>query len=339
MKAMLISCVSCCFLLFISHPIFAQVKIDGQILDQMDQPIIGATVGIVGTSIQVTSNELGVFELEAESLPVTLNFSYIGFETLSYPMSTLQSDLKIRLKPTDANIDEVVVVGYGTHSRKTLTTAISKVDGKALQDIPISTIGEGLRGKIAGARVYQSNNSPGADAVFRIRGGSSINKTNDPLVLVDGVERAFSGVNPNDVESIEVLKDAASTAIYGSRASNGVVLITTKKGKNTGGATITFDANYAFQNPESTIDFMNARDYISMVRPAVAVSPNPHYNSNSGYSASSGNDASSIYSTRYLEVGEAVPAGYSSMPDPIDPTKTLIFQDNDYQSLLFRNAA
>jgi len=338
MKAMLISCVSCCFLLFISHPIFAQVKIDGQILDQMNQPIVGATVGIEGTSIQVTSNDLGVFELETESLPVTLIFSYLGFETLSYPMSTLQSDLKIQLKPTDANIDEVVVVGYGTQSRRTLTTAISKVDGKALQDIPISTIGEGLRGKIAGARVYQSNNSPGADAVFRIRGGSSINKTNDPLVLVDGVERAFSGVNPNDVESIEVLKDAASTAIYGSRASNGVVLITTKNGKNTGTAKITFDANYAFQSPESTIDFMNARDYISMVRPAVAVSPNAHYNTNSGYSASSGNDLNSIYSTRYLQAGEAVPTGYSSMPDPLDPSKTLIFQDNDYQSLLFRNA-
>ncbi|NQD70199.1 SusC/RagA family TonB-linked outer membrane protein, partial [Sphingobacterium shayense] len=96
---------------------------------------------------------------------------------------------------------------------------------------------------------------------------------------------------------------------------------------------------YAFQSPESTIDFMNARDYIATVRPAVAVSPNPHYNFNSGYSASSGNDESSIYSGRYLEAGEAVPAGYSSMQDPLDPSKTIIFQDNDYQSLLFRNAS
>ncbi len=338
MKAMLISSLSCCLLLLISTPIFAQINLSGQISDEKSQPIKGATIGIQGSAEQASSNDQGEFTVEVERLPVTLTFSYIGFESLSYPVSSAASPLKIQLIPSAANIDEVVVVGYGTQSRRTLTTAISKVDGKALQDIPISTVGEGLKGKIAGTRVYQSNNSPGADAVFRIRGGSSINKTNDPLVLVDGVERAFSGVNPNDVESIEVLKDAASTAIYGSRASNGVVLITTKNGKNTSSARITFDANYAFQSPESKIDFMNARDYISIVRPAVAVSPHPDYNFNSGYSASTGNDATSIYSTRYLGDGEAVPAGYSSMPDPLDPSKTIIFQDNDYQSLLFRNA-
>lgn len=127
-------------------------------------------------------------------------------------------------------MDEVVVVGYGTQSRRTITSAITKVSGDALKNVPVNTIGEGLKGKIAGARLYSNNNTPGADATIRIRGGSSINKSNDPLILVDGVERAFSGINPNDIESIEVLKDAASTAIYGSRASNGVILITTKKG-------------------------------------------------------------------------------------------------------------
>jgi len=240
-------------MLLIGHPIFAQTKITGQIFDDKEQPLMGVTIGVRGGQIKVTSNESGIFEIESTTLPTTLVFSNVGFETLEYSVSTGENDLKIHLKPSDTNIDEVVVVGYGTQSRKSLTTAISKVDGKSLEDIPISTVGEGLRGKIAGARVYQSNNSPGADAVFRIRGGSSINKTNDPLVLVDGVERSFSGVNPNDVESIEVLKDAASTAIYGSRASNGVVLITTKKGKDIGGSRITFDANYAFQTPESLI--------------------------------------------------------------------------------------
>ncbi len=339
MKTMLIRCLSCCLMLLIGHPIFAQTKITGQIFDDKEQPLMGVTIGVRGGQIKVTSNESGIFEIESTTLPTTLVFSNVGFETLEYSVSTGENDLKIHLKPSDTNIDEVVVVGYGTQSRKSLTTAISKVDGKSLEDIPISTVGEGLRGKIAGARVYQSNNSPGADAVFRIRGGSSINKTNDPLVLVDGVERSFSGVNPNDVESIEVLKDAASTAIYGSRASNGVVLITTKKGKDIGGSRITFDANYAFQTPESLMDFMNSKDYISIVRPAVALSPNPQYNYNSGYSASSGNDESSIYSTRYLKEGESVPSGYLSMADPLDPTKTIIFQDNNYQSLLYRNTS
>src|SRR5690606_29312548 len=122
-------------------------------------------------------------------------------------------ELEVVLEASQANLDEVVVIGYGTQSRRTITSAITSLGGEVLQDIPISTIGEGLKGKVAGARIYSANNSPGADAVFRIRGGSSINKSNDPLVLVDGVERAFSGINPNDVESIEILKDAASTAI------------------------------------------------------------------------------------------------------------------------------
>ena len=100
----------------------------------------------------------------------------------------------------------------------------------ALKNVPVNTIGEGLKRKNCRCTtIYSNNNTPGADATIRIRGGSSINKSNDPLILVDGVERAFSGINPNDIESIEVLKDAASTAIYGSRASNGVILITTKK--------------------------------------------------------------------------------------------------------------
>lgn len=337
MKTMLISCLSCLLLLLTGYPSYSQSKITGKILDDKDQALMGVTIGIKGSQTQVTSNDLGLFEIEINSFPSTLIFSSVGYETLEQQVSAGQNNLTIQLKPSDTNIDEIVVVGYGTQSRRTLTTAISKVDGKVLENIPISTIGEGLRGKVAGARIYQSNNTPGADAVFRIRGGSSINKTNDPLVLVDGVERAFSGINPNDVESIEVLKDAASTAIYGSRASNGVVLITTKKGKDSGSARITFDANYAYQTPESLIDFMNSRDYISTVRPAVALSPNKNYNFNSGYSASSGNDLTSIYSTRYLKDGESIPAGYQSMADPLDPSKTIIFQDNDFQSLLFRN--
>src|SRR5690606_25501143 len=264
--------------------------------------------------LETTTDERGVFYINAPSNGGVLVFSTIGFETkeVTIPVS---NEVTITLAEANESLDEVVVVGYGTQSRRTLTSAITKVGGETLRDIPISTVGEGLRGKVAGARVYQSNNTPGADAVFRIRGGSSINKSNDPLVLVDGVEQAFSGINPNDVESIEILKDAASTAIYGSRASNGVVLITTKQGKLGAAPRITFDMDFAHQGPETLIDFMNARDYINTVRPAVAAGPNPHFNDASGYSASSGNDENSLYSTRFLAPGETVPAGYQSMPD------------------------
>lgn len=329
--------VSCFLLMPVAEALAQSRMLSGTVRSSQGEPIEGVTVSLKGVRAQTLTNAEGQFNLSVAGDAGLVVFSAIGFETqeLAVPQSNV---LNVTLIESHANLDEVVVIGYGTQSRRTITSAITSLGGEVLQDIPISTIGEGLKGKVAGARIYSSNNTPGADAVFRIRGGSSINKSNDPLVLVDGVERAFSGINPNDVESIEILKDAASTAIYGSRASNGVVLITTKQGKLGAAPRITFDMDFAHQGPETLIDFMNARDYINTVRPAVAAGPNAHYNNVSGYSASSGNDENSIYSTRFLAPGETVPAGYQSMPDPLDPSKTLIFQDNDYQSLMYRNA-
>ncbi|PPL04576.1 SusC/RagA family TonB-linked outer membrane protein [Parapedobacter indicus] len=310
-------------------------SVSGTVRTSAGEPVQGVTVSPSGSTAKATTDDVGAYRIDVPTAGQSLTFSAVGFETqeLAIPASNV---LDVVLAEAQTNLDEVVVVGYGTQSRRTVTSAITKVGGEVLQDIPISTVGEGLKGKVAGARVYSSNNTPGADAVFRIRGGSSINKSNDPLVLVDGVERAFSGINPNDVESIEVLKDAASTAIYGSRASNGVVLITTKQGSAAQAPRITFDVNLAHQEAETLIDFMNARDYINTVRPAVALSPTPQYNSTSGFSASTGNNESSIYSTRYLMDGESIPTGYASMPDPLDPSKTIIYQDNDFQSLMYR---
>lgn len=308
----------------------------GTVTDQQNQPLPGVTVVLKNTTMGTVTDMDGKFLLNV-SKGAVITFSFIGYETREVTVND-QNPLNVVLSVTTQGLDEVVVVGYGTQSRRTVTSAITKVDGDVLKNIPISTVGEGLKGKIAGARLYTANNTPGADPVIRIRGGSSINKSNDPLILVDGIERAFSWINPNDIESIEVLKDAASTAIYGSRASNGVVLITTKKGSKSKAPRVTFDLTLAQQEAESLIDFMNAEDYINTVRPAVALGPKSHYNSQSGYSASSGNDASSIYTTRYLNPGEAIPAGYKSMPDPLDASKTLIFQDNDFQDLIYRKA-
>lgn len=310
--------------------------ITGTITDEQGQVLPGVTVVKKGTTNGTVTNLDGKFSLNTE-VGTILSFSFIGYQSQDVIVRD-QSEINIRLIPSTQGLDEVVVVGYGTQSRRTVTSAITKVGGEVLQNIPISTVGDGLKGKIAGARLYTNNYTPGSDPIIRIRGGSSINKSNDPLILVDGIERAFSGINPNDIESVEVLKDAASTAIYGSRASNGVVLITTKKGSKSKAPRITFDMSVAHQEAESLIDFMNAEDYINTVRPAVAVGPKPQYNSQSGYSASSGNDANSIYTTRYLNAGETIPEGYKSMPDPLDPSKTLIFQDNSFQDLIYRNA-
>ena len=184
----------------------------GIVVDQNGEPIIGASILEKGTTNGVTTDLYGKFSLNVKR-GATLVISYIGYKTQE---AKADANMKITLTEDSELLDEVVVVGYGTQSRRTITSAITKVSGDALKNVPVNTIGEGLKGKIAGARLYSNNNTPGADATIRIRVGSSINKSNDPLILVDGVERAFSGINPNDIESIEVLKDAASTAIYGS---------------------------------------------------------------------------------------------------------------------------
>lgn len=323
-----------CFLFLVYSVNAQEIKISGTVVDETGLSLPGVSIIEKGTTNGTVSDIDGKFNLDVQG-DKYLVFSYIGY----FPQELkAMPNMHVTMNQAMLGLDEVVVVGYGTQSKRTVTSAITKVGGDELRNIPISTIGEGLKGKVAGARLYSNNNTPGADATIRIRGGSSINKSNDPLILVDGVERAFSGINPNDIESIEVLKDAASTAIYGSRASNGVVLITTKKGSVSKAPNITFEANVALQEASTLYNFMNAADYLSTVRPAVAVGPNAKYNWMDGYSASSGNTPTSIYSTRYLNDGESVPAGYKSMPDPLDPSKTLIFQDNNFQDEIYKQA-
>lgn len=313
-----------------------ELSVTGVVRDNTGETLPGVSVVVKGSAYGTVTNIDGIYELNVTS-GTALVFSYVGYQSLEVQVSDA-TEINVILNPSTVGLDELVVVGYGTQSRRTITSAITKVGGEVLQNVPVNTIGEGLKGKISGTRIYSNNNTPGEDATIRIRGGSSINKSNEPLILVDGVERSFSGINPNDIESIEVLKDASSTAIYGSRASNGVVLITTKKGSLSLAPSITFEANMALQEAGMLYNFMNARDYLNIVRPAVAVGPNARYNSMDGYSASSGNTPTSIYSSRYLGEGETVPAGYHSMPDPLDPTKTLIFQDNNFQDEIYKQA-
>ena len=314
---------------------FAQntTTVTGFVIDDNGNVLPGVTVTPKGKGPGVITNNEGKFVITIPN-NTKLQFTYIGFD--SKEVLPNGKVMNVQLRPSSVSLQETVVVGYGSQSRKTLTTSISKLNGDKVEGLPISTLGEGLKGKLSGTRFYSTNNSPGQDVTIRIRGGSSINKSNDPLILVDGIERPMSGISSNDIKSIEVLKDAASTAIYGSRASNGVVLITTKNGLANQAPIITFEATLATQSAETKYDFMNARDYINIVRPAVAKGPNKHFNDKDGYSASSGNSESSIYSTRYLGIGESIPNGYESMPDPLDPTKTLIFQNNDWQSEIYK---
>ncbi|MCK4678959.1 MAG: TonB-dependent receptor [Bacteroidales bacterium] len=313
-----------------------KVTISGTVKDENGETLPGTTILEKGTNNGTITNAEGNYSISVEQGAV-LVISFVGMETQEVSIGN-QTTIDIVLIQAAIGLDEVVAIGYGSQSRRFLTTSIAKVDGDVLENIPISSVGEGLKGKVPGVRIYSNNTAPGADPIIRIRGGSSINKSNAPLILIDGVELNLSDINPHDIESIEVLKDAASTAIYGSRASNGVILVTTKRGTLNKAPRITFQTSLARQEIERFYNFLNAAEYLSLTRPLVAESPFPERNDISGYSASSGNDENSVYTTRFLQPGESVPEGWESMPDPLDPSKTLIFKDSDMKSILFNPA-
>ncbi|MBQ3820952.1 MAG: SusC/RagA family TonB-linked outer membrane protein, partial [Bacteroidales bacterium] len=305
--------------------------VSGRVVDSNGDPLPGAGVMIKGTTKGTTTDADGRFSLPVAS-NASLEFSFIGYATQVVPVGG-RSTVNVTLSDDQNVLDDVVVVGYGTQSRKTLSTSISKVDGDKLMDAPVSTVGDALKGKVTGLRIASNNNLPGESPRFLIRGGSSINRSNDPLFLVDGVERGIDDLNPNDIESIEVLKDAASAAIYGSRASNGVILVTTKKGNAFKQPQVVFDAQVGFTSPARTWKMANATEFLTIVRPAAQMGPNAPLVLNGANGAGIGNtEASSTYSTRYLTPGEEVPAGYLTMADPIDPTKTIIYSDHNWQN-------
>ena len=328
-------------------------KITGVVIDDFGEPIIGATVRVKNAQNGAVTDVNGRYSVNATK-NATLVFSFIGYRTQEVAVKG-RTTVNVTLKEDSQMLEETVVIGYGAVPKRDLTGSVSSLKSEDLLKTNPVSVNQGLQGKMAGVNVSQSDGAPGAGINIQIRGANSFTTSTEPLYVVDGMpysmgegrttdygmkqsNNPLSTISPQDILSIEVLKDAASTAIYGSRASNGVILITTKKGSANQAPRITFEANLALQQAETLYNFMNAEDYINTVRPAVALGPKSHYNFMDGYSASSGNTESSIYSTRYLKEGESIPAGYKSMPDPLDPTKTLIFQDNNFQDEIYKNA-
>ena len=238
--------------------------VTGAVRDAKGEPVIGATVIVKGTAIGATSGADGRYSIQAGP-DATLEFSFIGYKKQEVPVGT-RSAIDVVLEEDALMVDDVVVIGYGTQSRRTITAAVSKVDGEKLAGAPVNSIGDALKGRVGGVRVSSADNQPGSDPVFLIRGGSSINQSNAPIIIIDGVNREMTGLNPNDIESIEVLKDAASAGIYGARASNGVILITTKKGSMARGPQVTFEAQAAWTSPAVRFDLMDGGDYLRTMR-------------------------------------------------------------------------
>lgn len=237
------------------------IDVTGRITGEDGEPLPGASVAVKGTTTGTVTNEKGEFKI---NVPVgtVLVISYVGYTSQEITVANEQP-LVIALKPAVNNRDEIVVVGYGTVKKSDLTGSISQVKSKDITSYPSTNIMQALSGRAAGVRVMQNNGAPGGSISVRIRGVNSIMGGNEPLYVIDGFP--FSG-NPtflqnSDIESIEILKDASSAAIYGSRGANGIVLITTKSGRRSDRTTVDFDAGYTVQSVSKKMKLLNAREY------------------------------------------------------------------------------
>ena len=249
--------------------------IKGIIYDEQGETIIGASVLIKGEETGTTSDMDGKFSLEAPQ-GATLVISYIGYHPQEIKVRK-RGTLNIILKEDNQLLEEVVVVGYGTVKKSDLTGSVSGVSTRQFRNQPVKRVENILQGRTPGVEVTATSGVPGAGMKVRVRGTTSINKSSDPLYVIDGIisSSGLDGLNPSDIQSMEVLKDASSTAIYGSRGSNGVILITTKGGSE-GKASITFDASIGLSTVRKQYDLLNAYEYataLNDIRSSSTISP------------------------------------------------------------------
>ncbi|MFT3680118.1 MAG: TonB-dependent receptor [Ferruginibacter sp.] len=279
----LLSVTGIFFLGFISPSIAQDVTtIHGQIIEaRTKSPLAGASIGIKGTTNDVLSENNGNFKLvTAKKIPFTIIVSFVGYETQEVAVINTEN-LSVQLAESASKLNEVVVVGYGSQKRSQLTGSVASIP-KAVLNQPAVSFDNFLQGSVAGVAVTQNSSQPGATATIRVRGGNSLLFGNDPLYVIDGFitynnnnyintgaatgpsVNALSTINPSDIESIEVLKDAAATAIYGSRGANGVVLITTRRGKK-GSSTVNYNVYAGTQRISRKLELLNGGEWASLV--------------------------------------------------------------------------
>ena len=267
---------------------YAQFTASGQILDETNEPLIGASVLIQGTDVGTTTDVDGNFSLEVPGQSATLVISYLGFTTQELDVTANSGTLAITMAEESTVLNEVVIVGYGETTKEKLTGSVSKLRSDKLEGIPLGSVEQTLQGNIAGLQSVMGNGQPGANVSVRIRGQGSISASSEPLYVIDGIPTTsgnlvtggdndlnfnaestnpLATINPNDIESVTVLKDASATAIYGSRGANGVILITTKSGKE-GRTKIDFNTQIGFNNwavaKDKQLRGLNSREYTEL---------------------------------------------------------------------------
>lgn len=244
------------------------VTVKGQVSDS-EGPVIGATVKVKGASTGSVTDIDGNYSISVRP-GATLTFSYLGLKTKEVKVGS-QRVINVTLSADDQLLNEVVVVGYGTMRKSDLTGAVTQVDNKAIEKTVSTSIDQVLQGRAAGVQIQANTGTPGGSSTIRIRGTNSLNASSQPIFVIDGViidsdgsdngnTNPLAAINPSDILTMDILKDASATAIYGSRASNGVIMITTKRGKS-GEATITYDGYVGWQSMPKKLDVLNLRQY------------------------------------------------------------------------------
>mgnify|MGYP002557795093 CR=1 FL=1 len=260
-------------------PAFAQQggkKMTGQVIDENKEPMIGVSILIVGTSTGTVTDFDGNYTLNVPKDSKELQFSYVGYETKVIAIPANGNVLNVQMKSDSQVLSDVVVIGYGTQRKSDLTGSVTNVSSKDFNMGLVSSPEQLINGKISGVQIMSNSGSPTSGSTIRVRGGASLNASNDPLIVLDGVPLEQGGIsgndgnflsliNPNDIESMTILKDASSTAIYGSRASNGVILITTKKGSSDK-MKITFSTTNSIQTRTKLADMLSYDQFVNTIR-------------------------------------------------------------------------
>ena len=260
-------------------PAFAQQggkKMTGQVIDENKEPMIGVSILIVGTSTGTVTDFDGNYTLNVPKDSKELQFSYVGYETKVIAIPANGNVLNVQMKSDSQVLSDVVVIGYGTQRKSDLTGSVTNVSSKDFNMGLVSSPEQLINGKISGVQIMSNSGSPTSGSTIRVRGGASLNASNDPLIVLDGVPLEQGGIsgndgnflsliNPNDIESMTILKDASSTAIYGSRASNGVIIITTKQGQSEK-MKVQYDGYYGIQSVSKKLPMLNAYQFAEFAK-------------------------------------------------------------------------
>lgn len=331
----------CLFLSIFTLSSFGQQSVTGKVTSSEDsQGIPGVSVAVKGTNKGTTSDANGNYKIVADS-KAKLTFSAIGFISQEIEVGT-KSTIDLKMVSDIQSLSEVVVVGYGTQKKSQLTGAISSVTAKQITEMPITNLGQAIQGRIAGVDVAQSGSKPGAVPNILIRGRRSFNAGNAPLYVVDGIPMTgdrnelangrpfdfasggYEDINPNDVASLEVLKDASAAAIYGARGANGVILITTKRGNTKGKTTITYDNFFGTSKVLDKIQLFSGAEFTEYVREA--------YRATGGYKDASGNPVPTGVADAFADSKVAVLGGDPAVADGIANNR-----NTDWQSLMLKS--